>query len=126
MPNLIHTILRIEKPVKMDGDDAHHRDARPCVSTTKTSADNQSAPGGVAHRAPKSISSFVAGFKSAATKRINAFRETPGMPVWQARFHDHIIRDENHTTVYGIILIITPRCGRKTGIINKEIVFGKR
>ncbi|MCS6888519.1 MAG: transposase, partial [Chloroflexus sp.] len=43
---------------------------------------------------PKSISSFVAGFKSATTKRINEYRQTPGMPVWQPRFHDHIIRND--------------------------------
>lgn len=47
----------------------------------------------VAYRPPRSISSFVAGFKSAATKRINQYRGTPGEPVWQARFHDHIIRN---------------------------------
>jgi len=95
MPNHIHAILRIEKPIEIDGDDARRRDARPCVSTTTTTAaDNQLTPGGVAYRAPKSISSFVVGFKSAATQRINAFRDRPGFPVWQPRFHDHIIRDE--------------------------------
>src|SRR5690606_8950440 len=44
-------------------------------------------------RTPKSISSFVAGFKSSATKRINEYRNSPKMPVWQSRFHDHIIRN---------------------------------
>lgn len=46
-------------------------------------------------RMPKSISSFVAGFKSSATKLTNEYRSTQGIPVWQTRFHDHIIRDEN-------------------------------
>jgi len=50
---------------------------------------------GIAYRPPKSISSFMAGFKSAATKRINEFRKTPKVPVWQTRFHDHIIRNES-------------------------------
>lgn len=45
-------------------------------------------------RAPRSISSFVAGFKSAATKRINEMRNTPGEPLWLPRFYDRIIRDE--------------------------------
>jgi len=49
---------------------------------------------GIAYRPPKSISSFVAGFKSAVTKRINEYRNTPKQPVWQERFHDHIIRNE--------------------------------
>lgn len=43
----------------------------------------------------KSISSFFAGYKSAVTKRINELRKTPKQPVWQSRFHDRIIRDEN-------------------------------
>jgi hypothetical protein len=49
---------------------------------------------GVAYRSPKSISSFMVGFKSAPTKRINEFRQTPGLKVWQPRFHDRIIRNE--------------------------------
>ncbi len=49
---------------------------------------------GVAYRSPKSISSFVAGFKSSATKHINELRGTPKLPVWQPRFHDHIIRND--------------------------------
>ncbi|MHC1736568.1 MAG: transposase [Ignavibacteriaceae bacterium] len=46
-------------------------------------------------RTPKSISSFVAGFKSSATKRINQFRQQPKQPVWQSRFYDHIILNES-------------------------------
>jgi putative transposase len=49
---------------------------------------------GIAHRVPRSISSMIAGFKSAATKRINELRTTPGVSIWQPRFHDHIIRNE--------------------------------
>lgn len=50
---------------------------------------------GIGYRPPRSVSSFVAGFKSAATKRINLARNTPGKKVWQDRFHDHIIKDNN-------------------------------
>jgi putative transposase len=34
------------------------------------------------------------GFKTYAARRINEQRETPGVPVWQRTFYDHIIRDE--------------------------------
>lgn len=44
---------------------------------------------------PKSISSFVAGFKSSVTKQINQIRNTPGTPVWQRNYYEHIIRNEN-------------------------------
>lgn len=37
----------------------------------------------------------MAGFKSAATKRINEYRNTPKTPVWQKLFHDRFIRDTN-------------------------------
>jgi putative transposase len=50
---------------------------------------------GIAFRAPRSVSSFVAGFKSSVTTRINTYYNTAGNPIWQERFHDHIIRDEN-------------------------------
>jgi REP element-mobilizing transposase RayT len=36
----------------------------------------------------------VGGFKSAATRRINEKRGTPGAPVWQRNYWEHIIRDE--------------------------------
>ncbi len=47
------------------------------------------------YRSPKSISSFVAGFKSVSTKRINEIRNTPRQAVWQKLFHDHIIRNDD-------------------------------
>jgi len=42
----------------------------------------------------KSIGAMVAGFKSIVTKRINGLRNTPGVPVWQRNYYEHIIRDE--------------------------------
>jgi len=41
-----------------------------------------------------SLGAVVRGFKSATTKRINAMRNTPGVPVWQRNYHEHIIRDD--------------------------------
>lgn len=43
---------------------------------------------------PKSISSFIAGYKSVVTKRINQIRNTHGQPVWQRNYYEHIIRDD--------------------------------
>ncbi len=42
----------------------------------------------------KTLSSFVAGYKSAVTKRINELRQTPGVPVWQRNYYEHIVRSE--------------------------------
>ena len=52
------------------------------------------AHGRAPQRAPKSLGSFVAGFKSAATKRINEQRGMPGVPVWQRNYYEHIIRND--------------------------------
>ena len=43
---------------------------------------------------PKSIGSIMAGFKSVVTKCINKHRGTPGVPVWQRNYWEHVIRDE--------------------------------
>jgi REP element-mobilizing transposase RayT len=80
MPNHIHGIVIIRKTDNTHNAETHRRG-------------NVETYGRASLRA-KSISSFVAGFKSAMTKRINEFRQTPGVPVWQDRFYDHIIRDE--------------------------------
>jgi putative transposase len=46
------------------------------------------------HRQPRSLSSFIAGYKSSVTKQINKLRETPGSPVWMRNYHDRIIRND--------------------------------
>jgi putative transposase len=49
---------------------------------------------GVASRKPKSLSTFIAGFKMAVTKKINLARNAPSPPVWQRNYYEHIIRSE--------------------------------
>lgn len=88
MPNHLHAIVRI------CGDCG---DGRPSVRTElgdDCGAGRPAGRTGIAYRSPKSISSFIAGFKSSATKKINELRCMPRVPVWQTRFHDHIIRNE--------------------------------
>ncbi|MBI3800669.1 MAG: hypothetical protein HY268_27290 [Deltaproteobacteria bacterium] len=43
---------------------------------------------------PGSLAAIVQNFKSVSTRKINRMRATPGMPVWQGNYHEHIIRDE--------------------------------
>ena len=43
---------------------------------------------------PRSLGAFVAGFKSAVTKRINNLRRTPGAPVWQRNYYEHVVRSD--------------------------------
>ena len=36
---------------------------------------------------------IVRGFKSFSSRRINETRNTPGVPVWQRNYYEHVIRD---------------------------------
>lgn len=37
---------------------------------------------------------IVRAFKSFSARRINELRDTPGLPIWQRNYYDHIIRHE--------------------------------
>ena len=45
-------------------------------------------------RDPKSLGSFVAGFKSAVTRRVNALRADTDRSVWQRNYYERVIRNE--------------------------------
>jgi putative transposase len=73
MPNHIHGIILIEES-------------------------NVGATGGSPVRSgPRqhSLASFLSGFKSATTKRINDLRQTSGVSVWQRNYYEHVIRNED-------------------------------
>jgi REP element-mobilizing transposase RayT len=74
MPNHVHGIVWIRR-----GD-------RPVAPTPESA----STPG----PKPKSIGSFVAGFKSAVTKQINETYKTPGQKLWQRNYYERVIRGE--------------------------------
>ena len=80
MPNHVHCIVMIEQ---------NHRG----LTGREIAGRQPSAPTDVVRN--RSLSSFVQGFKSAVTTRINTIRNMPGEPVWQRSFHDHIIRNEH-------------------------------
>jgi REP element-mobilizing transposase RayT len=46
----------------------------------------------------KTIGAIVRGFKSVATKEISKLNKTPGIPVWQRNYYEHIIRNEKELT----------------------------
>lgn len=56
-------------------------------------------------RKPRSLSSFIAGFKSSVTQQINIIRQSSGIPIWQRNYHERIIQDEQslHTIQQYII-----------------------
>jgi len=40
------------------------------------------------------LSEIIRQFKTFSAKRINQSNNTPGIPVWQRNYYDHVIRDE--------------------------------
>jgi putative transposase len=43
---------------------------------------------------PHAVSSLIGSYKSAATRRVNRFRGSPGAPLWQRNYYEHIIRGD--------------------------------
>ncbi len=41
-----------------------------------------------------SLSTIVGSFKSSVARRINMLRNSPGAPVWQRNYYEHVIRNE--------------------------------
>ena len=97
MPNHVHGIVWIVQDERESlielGDQGTTGVNNECVGATGRSPLRQiglQKPG----PAPRSLGSFVAGFKAAATREINQIRGTPGEPVWKRNYFDRIIRDE--------------------------------
>ena len=116
MPDHLHAIVILDKSKCMDvgscGNGSHgdvlygpvETHGRASLPQPRQSQPRQSQPTSAPfQRQPQSISSFVAGFKSATVKRIDDWIDAnqPTMakfnrnnPLWQSNYHDHIIRDE--------------------------------
>ncbi len=46
----------------------------------------------------QTLGSIVRGFKSATTASINRRRNSPGAPLWQRNYYEHVIRNESELT----------------------------
>jgi len=122
MPNHLHAIVKIDKS-KIITDTHDKKDGSSHVEThgrASLLSDQKNKQTGF-YRKPKSLSSFIAGYKSAVTAPINNWNDMQGSHVrthgcvslpndnktvqvikynrknrlWQANYNDHIIRNEN-------------------------------
>jgi len=84
MPNHVHGSIGITVDLDDDGSN-DRRDTARRVPTRTNRRFGQPRPG--------SLPTIVRGFKGAATCRINRRRGTPGEPVWQRNYYEHIVRD---------------------------------
>jgi len=86
MPNHVHGIVVLSE---------HHGNERdvgaqfiaPPIGIAATSK-------GAINRAP-TLGSVVRAFKARITTAINGIRQTPGVPVWQRNYYEHIIRADD-------------------------------
>lgn len=105
MPNHLHAIVILDKTKCVYNGGVTHGD----ILTHDTSHHPRF------QRKPKSISSFVAGFKSSAIKQIDNWIDANNMtmakfnknnPLWQSNYYDHIIRTAmEYETITNYILM---------------------
>ncbi len=85
IPNHFHGIVVLAEAEGPDGHAEEERTGRPEEGRTGR------AP---LRRRPRSLSSLIAGFKATSTRRTNDLRRTPGTPIWQRNYYEHVIRSE--------------------------------
>jgi REP element-mobilizing transposase RayT len=91
MPNHLHGILvLIDRLIAGRGEAFAVRSQKQARSSLANASPLQEAHG----TQPGSVAAVVQNFKSVVTRKINRIRATPGEPVWQRDYYEHIIRDE--------------------------------
>lgn len=109
MPNHIHGIILIRAPATAVG--AIHESPLLPSGPTRESPQHpsppqtpaSSGPARIADRRRMLLSKIIGRFKMLSAKQINILRETPGEPVWQRNYYEHIIRNDeslNHIRQY--------------------------
>jgi putative transposase len=87
MPNHLHAILVMEE----SGDQYRPPIEQPVNQPASLRMD-RSLPQGTVSR---SLGAIVQNFKSISTRRINVLHNTPGLPLWQRNYYEHIIRQDH-------------------------------
>ena len=121
MPNHLHAIIILNKPkcttndVGLNGDVGSH--GRTTLHDRTPQHDRSQQPPKF-ERKPKSISSFVACFKSSTIHRIDDWIDANGLNInkfnkdnklWQPNYHDHIIRNETEYRDISKYIIENPK-----------------
>lgn len=84
MPNHLHGIVIITNEIE--------KYVAEIVETNRYSSLQYKTP----FKSPShTIGAIIRGFKSTTTKQIDCARGTPGAPVWQRNYYEHLIRNEN-------------------------------
>lgn len=88
MPNHVHGIMMID--IETVPASLVETGLKPVSTATAITADIDNGK-----MKTHGLYEFVRALKTFSARRINEHRKTPGKTVWQPRFYDHIIRDDN-------------------------------
>lgn len=96
MPNHLHGILWIFDDENRDKPCVGARHAVPLQQTAMDLTNGGRALSLERFGKPRSgsIPTILRSFKSAVTRQINEMLGTPGAPVWQRGYYEHVVRDE--------------------------------
>jgi len=86
MPNHVHGIVVLN--------DIYH-----VSCNTRNDQGDPASVKGAYYRVSKSISSFIAGYKSTVCRNIRRISGDDHMKVWQSNYYDHIVRDSKDLEV---------------------------
>lgn len=89
MPNHVHGII-----VLADGDGVGESDVGAGLKPAQRMAAGPNSVRAGLKPAP-TLSEIIRGFKTFSARRVNELRETPGVPVWQRNYYEHVVRGEN-------------------------------
>lgn len=87
MPNHCHGIIVINRRGEVSSPDSSSVPNKMNVIKTNKG-------GGTPPLRKNTLGQIVAYFKYQSSKRINQIRNTPGIPLWQRNYYEHIIRDD--------------------------------
>lgn len=145
MPNHLHAIVEINKPVDTHGQivdshdqnvDTHGRayqrrnEPLPQINSTEPIEPLNQKKRNMPVRLPKSISSFIAGFKSAVNTKIDDYIDLHQLNIpkynrnnhfFQSNYHDRIIRDEMEYQRIKKYIINNPYCWKTDKLNNKSL-----
>jgi len=105
MPNHLHGLIVLENKMINNGTnvETHGRASLRTIKTDKIYHHQNQQTKPEFQRKPKSISSFVAGFKSSSKSKVNDFIDQQNLDIskynsenklWQPNYYDHIVRNE--------------------------------
>jgi putative transposase len=131
MPNHVHGIIIIDNSVgayrntprqddpsprqddpspRQDDPSPRQDDPSPRQDDPSPRQDGRTSESQAPFRSPSgTLGAIVRGFKSASTKQINIYRNTPGIPVWQRNYYEHIIRNADAHNRIRAYIVNNPR-----------------